>query len=82
MKINAETGSRLRMLLKTTQTMSGGDATGANLQSANYSANHLNQITSRDVPGYVDVLGMGYSTNVVTVNGVNARLVWEEIEKV
>jgi RHS repeat-associated protein len=54
------------------QTQSGGDATGANLRVANYSANNLNQITSRDVPGYVDVKGVSFATNTVTVNGTTA----------
>jgi RHS repeat-associated protein len=55
-----------------TQTLAGGDATGANLRVANYSANNLNQITSRDVPPYVDVMGASILTNAVTVNGNTA----------
>jgi RHS repeat-associated protein len=55
-----------------TQTQSGGDQTGANLRVANYSANILNQITSRDVPAYVDVMGASILTNAVTVNGQTA----------
>ena len=47
-------------------TMSGGDQSGANLRSANYAANTLNQITSRDVPGYVNILGT--ATNTATVS--------------
>lgn len=47
-------------------TAVGGDQTGANLRSANYSANTLNQITSRDVPGYVNILGT--ATNTATVS--------------
>ncbi len=47
-------------------TTSGGDQTGANLRSANYAANTLNQITSRDVPGYVNILGT--ATNTATVS--------------
>ncbi|MGN6644717.1 MAG: hypothetical protein ACTHKU_17140, partial [Verrucomicrobiota bacterium] len=39
-------------------TKSGGDENGANLRSATYTANGLNQYTSRGVPGYVDVLGL------------------------
>ena len=57
-----------------TQAMSGGDATGANLRTADYTANTLNQITQRDVPGYVDVKGVSIGTNVVTVNGQTAYL--------
>ncbi len=53
-----------------TQTLSGGDQNGANLRSASYSANSLNQYTSRDVPGFIDVKGMGIATNTVTVNGL------------
>ncbi len=55
-----------------TQTQAGGDQTGANLRVASYTNNSLNQITSRDVPGYVDVLGDGLATNGVTVNGTTA----------
>jgi RHS repeat-associated protein len=55
-----------------TQTQAGGDSTGANLRSANYSANNLNQYSSRDVPGFVDVMGIGLATNAVTVNGQTA----------
>ena len=55
-----------------TQAMSGGDATGANLRTADYTANALNQLTQRDVPGYVDVKGVSIGTNVVTVNGQTA----------
>jgi YD repeat-containing protein len=39
-------------------TLAGGDQTGATgaMRQANYTNNLLNQITSRDVPGYVDVM--------------------------
>ena len=50
------------------QTQAGGDGTGTNLRIANYSANALNQYTSRDVPGYVTVLGSANSNATVTVN--------------
>ena len=50
------------------QTASGGDALGANLRVANYIANNLNQYTSRDVPGYVDILGSANPNATVTVN--------------
>ncbi len=51
-----------------TGTKAGGDANGANLRSADYSANLLNQYASRTVPGVVDVMGVGFATNTVTVN--------------
>lgn len=47
---------------------SGGDAAGANLRLASYTNNALNQITSRGVPGYVDVQGSATNTATVTVN--------------
>jgi len=40
-----------------TGTKAGGNENGANLQSAKYTVNNLNQYTSRDVPGAVDVIG-------------------------
>ena len=55
-----------------TQTEAGGDAVGASLRLANYSANNLNQYTQRDVPGTNDVIGAAFATNSVTVNGVTA----------
>ena len=55
-----------------TQTQAGGDQNGLNLRLANYTNNTLNQITSRSVPGAVDVLGDGLATNGVTVNGLAA----------
>jgi len=58
-------GSRL-------STRAGGNSNGANLRLANYTNNALNQITSRDVPGYVDVMGLTLATNIVQVNGTNA----------
>ncbi len=60
-----------------TQTKSGGDASGANLRSASYSANSLNQYTSRGVPGYVDIFGVSFATNTVTVNGDSTYRKWE-----
>ncbi|MGN6641901.1 MAG: RHS repeat domain-containing protein, partial [Verrucomicrobiota bacterium] len=53
-------------------TKSGGDENGANLRLASYTANNLNQYTSRGVPGYVDILGLALATNTVTVNGTTA----------
>jgi RHS repeat-associated protein len=55
-----------------TQTEVGGDQNGANLRVAGYTNNSLNQMTSRGVPGYVDVMGDGLATNGVTVNGLTA----------
>ena len=55
-----------------TQTQAGGDTNGANLRVANYYANNLNQITNRDIPAYVDVIGASILTNTVTVNGQTA----------
>jgi YD repeat-containing protein len=55
-----------------TGTQTGGDSTGANLHTANYTNNLLNQITSRDVPGFVDVMGLTQATNTVDVNGTAA----------
>jgi len=55
-----------------TQTQTGGDQNGGYLRTANYTNNTLNQITSRDVPSYVDVKGVSFATNTVTVNGNTA----------
>jgi RHS repeat-associated protein len=52
-----------------TQTKVGGDEHGANLRTASYTANSLNQYTNRDIPGAVDVMGLELGTNTVTVNG-------------
>ncbi|HEY5909996.1 MAG TPA: RHS repeat-associated core domain-containing protein [Verrucomicrobiae bacterium] len=50
-------------------TRAGGDENGGTLRSANYTANSLNQYSSRDVPGAVDVIGLELATNTVQVNG-------------
>lgn len=55
-----------------TQTKAGGDQTGGNQRIANYSANTLNQIVSRDYPGTNDVVGVALATNGVKVNGQTA----------
>ncbi len=60
-----------------TQTKTGGDANGANLREAGYTANSLNQYTSRGVPGYVDIFGVSFATNTVTVNGGSTYRKWE-----
>jgi len=50
----------------------GGDANGQNLRSASYSANLLNQYTSRTVPGYVNVTGTATNTATVTLWSTNS----------
>jgi RHS repeat-associated protein len=50
-------------------TKAGGDDSGTGLRPASYTANALNQYTSREVPGAVDVMGIAFATNTVTVNG-------------
>ncbi len=54
-----------------TSTEAGGDQNGANLRLANYGANNLNQYANRDVPGFVDVMGLALATDAVTVNGAS-----------
>jgi RHS repeat-associated protein len=46
----------------------GGDQWGANLRYANYSANNLDQVTLRTVPGFLDVVGTATNNATVTVN--------------
>jgi RHS repeat-associated protein len=48
----------------------GGDNAGASLRIANYTPNNLNEYTSRDIPGAVDVMGLELATNAVTVNSL------------
>ena len=55
-----------------TQTKSGGDQSGAGLRPASYNVNSLNQITSRDVPGYIEDQGSASSNATVTINGAVA----------
>jgi YD repeat-containing protein len=52
-----------------TATKAGGDENGANLRSASYSANALNQYTSRTNAGAVDIMGLALAPETVTVNG-------------
>ena len=47
---------------------SGGDTNGTNLHESAYSANALNQYTSRTVPPYVEVQGSAATNATVTVN--------------
>jgi len=49
-------------------TKVGGDENGANLRSASYTVNSLNQYSQRTVPGYADIKGLALATNSVTVN--------------
>lgn len=49
----------------------GGDNVGANLRYTSYAANNLNQYTSRDVPGFVNVIGSASNTATVTLWGDN-----------
>jgi RHS repeat-associated protein len=51
-----------------TSTKVGGDETGANLRSAIYGANNLNQYTNRSVPTAIDVIGVASAGATVTVN--------------
>jgi RHS repeat-associated protein len=53
-------------------TQAGGDENGANLRSANYSANYLNQYWSRTVPRAADVMGIALATASVSVTSPNA----------
>jgi hypothetical protein len=48
-------------------TKEGGDQWGVNLRSASYSANNLNQYTSRTVPGYFNDIGSAKSNAAVTL---------------
>lgn len=50
-------------------TKAGGNSSGSSLRTASYTANELNQIIERDVPGGIDVLGAGRGT--VTVNSLS-----------
>ena len=52
-------------------TKAGGDNSGANLRPASYLNNSLNQIASREVPGYVNVLGTASNNATVTLWGDN-----------
>jgi RHS repeat-associated protein len=48
-------------------TGAGGDQTGGPLRNANYAANNLNQYGSRDVPGYVNVIGSAKTNATVSL---------------
>ncbi|HQK02584.1 MAG: hypothetical protein BWX48_00006 [Verrucomicrobia bacterium ADurb.Bin006] len=49
----------------------GGDNTGANLRSAGYVVNALNQYGNREVPGYVNTPGTASNNATVTLWGDN-----------
>ncbi|GDY23534.1 hypothetical protein LBMAG56_48810 [Verrucomicrobiota bacterium] len=51
-----------------TVTATGGNQSGQNLRSANWQANELNQLVSRDVPGWLPVSGEADSNAFVAVN--------------
>jgi RHS repeat-associated protein len=51
-----------------TSTRRGGDQyNGSYLRAANYSANNLNQYSSRDVPGYLDIFGSAKTNATVSL---------------
>ena len=54
-------------------TQAGGDNSGANLRPASYLNNALNQIVSREVSSYVNVLGSAHSNATVTLWGDNGQ---------
>jgi RHS repeat-associated protein len=65
-------------------TKAGGDANGAGLRSATYTANRLNQYSSRTVPGAVDIIGAATATATnVNVNNQMAyrrgEYYWKEL---
>ena len=55
-----------------TTSKSGGDASGANLRTASYSADAANQYTTVATPGYQNIIGVALNDNSVTVNGGQA----------
>ncbi len=54
----------------------GGDNTGAStaLRSSSYAINLLNQITTRDIPGSFDVLGIADSSSTVSINSSSSGI--------
>jgi RHS repeat-associated protein len=52
-----------------TRTTEGGDVNGGNLRSESYTANNLNQYTSRSNADANDIIGAAYATASVEVNG-------------
>jgi RHS repeat-associated protein len=61
----------------------GGDGNGWNLRESLYTANLLNHYSQRTVPGYVDILGVAFATNLVYVNSQIANrkgeYFWKEL---
>jgi YD repeat-containing protein len=53
-------------------TLAGGDQSGANRRLASYTANDLNEYSSRTVPGAVDVIGSATNTASIWVNQIAA----------
>ena len=49
-------------------TLAGGDSSGANLRSASYTTNSLNQYSQRTVPGAADIIGSAAAAANVTLN--------------
>ena len=49
----------------------GGDNAGQNLRTANYTNNSLNQLTSRSVPGFAQMIGSATSNATVTLWGTS-----------
>ena len=58
-------------------TWTGGDTNGNNQRQAHYTNNVLNQITSRDVPGDIEVQGVSLVTDTVNVSNITAYRKWE-----
>jgi RHS repeat-associated protein len=52
-----------------TSTGIGGDTSRANMRTASYSVNSLNQYTNRSVPAYLEITGSADAGATVTVNG-------------
>ena len=48
-------------------TSAGGDNAGQNLRTASYTNNALNQITSRSVPGFAQMIGSAASNSTVSL---------------
>jgi RHS repeat-associated protein len=66
-----------------TTAKSGGDSSGAGLRSESYTANALNQYSSRTVPGGADVIGVAHASATVTVNDQSpyrkGEYFWQEL---
>ncbi len=57
-----------------TYAAAGGDTSGANLRTNDYSANLLNQYTKRDVKGYIEVHGSAATVNLRAKQARELRL--------